>query len=188
MGKNPIRNRGAIRGADPHRAHMATSEAAMGKIGMAVKAGQAIPTNGREVRRQRTSDPSEVIAGMLLPSGGPKGFGLAFLIDLCDLLSAGAHGAAVQPLDGDPSSPDDSSHCSWRSMSRILAIRRWRGRTPLAPPGHPFRERQRACRNSSPRRTGIASAPMPQVRSTGVGSGRDATRMARECGFSATPL
>ena len=39
---------------------------------------------------------------MLLPAGGPKGFGLAFLIDLlCGLLSGGASGSAVQPLYGD---------------------------------------------------------------------------------------
>jgi len=48
---------------------------------------------------------------MLLPSGGPKGFGLSFLIDLlCGLLSGGASGAAVQPLYGDAAVPYDCSH------------------------------------------------------------------------------
>jgi LDH2 family malate/lactate/ureidoglycolate dehydrogenase len=48
---------------------------------------------------------------MLLPSGGPKGFGLSFLIDLlCGLLAQGASGAQVRPLYGDFSVPYDCSH------------------------------------------------------------------------------
>ena len=48
---------------------------------------------------------------MLLPASGPKGFGLAFLIDLlCGVLSGGATGSAVQPLYGNASTPYDSSH------------------------------------------------------------------------------
>jgi LDH2 family malate/lactate/ureidoglycolate dehydrogenase len=48
---------------------------------------------------------------MLLPSGGAKGFGLSFLIDLlCGLLSQGAFGAQVRPLYGDFSVPYDCSH------------------------------------------------------------------------------
>ena len=58
-----------------------------------------------------TTDPAEAIAGMLLPASGPKGFGLAFLIDLlCGVLSGGATGSAVQPLYGNASTPYDSSH------------------------------------------------------------------------------
>ena len=48
---------------------------------------------------------------MLLPSGGAKGFGLSFLIDLmCGLLSQGATGSQVRPLYGDFSVPYDCSH------------------------------------------------------------------------------
>ena len=58
-----------------------------------------------------TTNPTEAIGGMLLPSGGPKGFGLSFLIDLlCGLLSQGASGAQVRPLYGDFSVPYDCSH------------------------------------------------------------------------------
>ena len=62
---------------------------------------------GGQVRRQRDheSEPRRS-PGMLLPAGGPKGFGLAFLIDLmCGLLSGGASGSAVQPLYGDAARP-----------------------------------------------------------------------------------
>jgi LDH2 family malate/lactate/ureidoglycolate dehydrogenase len=58
-----------------------------------------------------TIDAREAIAGMLLPAAGPKGFGLAFLIDLmCGLLSGGASGSGVQPLYGDFTVPYDCSH------------------------------------------------------------------------------
>lgn len=91
---------------------MATSEAAMGKIRLAEKAGEAIPANWA-VRDDGspTTDAAEAIAGMLLPAAGPKGFGLAFMIDLmCGLLSGGASGQDVKPLYGDPAEPYDCSH------------------------------------------------------------------------------
>ena len=48
---------------------------------------------------------------MLLPAGGAKGFGLAFMIDMmCGLLSQGAFGAQVRPLYGDFGVPYDCSH------------------------------------------------------------------------------
>jgi LDH2 family malate/lactate/ureidoglycolate dehydrogenase len=84
----------------------------MGKIRMAEKAGEAIPgTWAVKADGSATTDPAEAIAGMLLPASGPKGFGLAFLIDLlCGVLSGGATGSAVQPLYGNASTPYDSSH------------------------------------------------------------------------------
>jgi len=91
---------------------MATSAVAMGKIRLAEKAGQAIPeTWAVRADGSATTDPKEAIAGMLLPAAGPKGFGLAFMIDLlCGLLSGGASGEKVKPLYGDPSVPYDCSH------------------------------------------------------------------------------
>jgi enamine deaminase RidA (YjgF/YER057c/UK114 family) len=84
----------------------------MGKIRVAEKAGEKIPgTWAVKADGSATTDPTEAIAGMLLPASGPKGFGLAFLIDLlCGVLSGGATGSAVQPLYGNASTPYDSSH------------------------------------------------------------------------------
>jgi LDH2 family malate/lactate/ureidoglycolate dehydrogenase len=112
VGNNPIAIAVPSAGPIPIVLDMATSEAAMGKIRMAEKAREAIPaTWAVKVDGSPTSNPSEAIAGMLLPSGGPKGFGLAFLIDLlCGMLSGGASGGAVQPLYGDAAVPYDSSH------------------------------------------------------------------------------
>ena len=82
---------------------------------------------GGQGGRQSDHDAREAIAGMLLPSAGPKGFGLSFMIDLlCGLLSGGASGDAreaalwrcrravrlVAPVPGD-------------RRRRILPIRQW---------------------------------------------------------------
>lgn len=112
VGNNPIAIAMPSDGPAPVVLDMATSEAAMGKIRMAEKAGQTIPaTWAVKADGGTTTDPAEAIAGMLLPTGGAKGFGLAFLIDLlCGVLSGGATGAGVQPLYGDTATPYDSSH------------------------------------------------------------------------------
>ncbi len=112
VGNNPIAIALPTAGKIPVVLDMATSEAAMGKIRMAEKAKGAIPiTWAVTTQGTPTTNPSEAIAGMLLPSGGAKGFGLSFLIDLmCGLLSQGATGSAVRPLYGDLRVPYDCSH------------------------------------------------------------------------------
>jgi LDH2 family malate/lactate/ureidoglycolate dehydrogenase len=112
VGNNPIAIAVPVDGPIRLVLDMATSEAAMGKIRMADKAGRAIPGNWAVQNDGRpTTDPKEAIAGMLLPAAGPKGFGLALMIDLmCGLLSGGAFGASVKPLYGDPAIPYDCSH------------------------------------------------------------------------------
>ena len=112
VGNNPLAIAVPTDGEIPIVLDMATSEAAMGKIRMAEKAKDPIPpTWAVTAQGLPTTNPTEAIAGMLLPSGGPKGFGLSFLIDLlCGLLSQGASGAQVRPLYGDFSVPYDCSH------------------------------------------------------------------------------
>lgn len=112
VGNNPLAIALPSEGPIPLVLDMATSEAAMGKIRLAEKAGQAIPANWA-VRNDGspTTDATEAIAGMLLPAAGPKGFGLSFMIDLmCGLLSGGSHGAGVTPLYGNAAVPYDCSH------------------------------------------------------------------------------
>jgi LDH2 family malate/lactate/ureidoglycolate dehydrogenase len=112
VGNNPLAIAVPTDGPIPIVLDMATSEAAMGKIRMAEKTGKAIPgTWAVKADGSPTTSPADAIAGMLLPSGGPKGFGLAFLIDLlCGLLSGGASGDKVSPLYGDFAVPYDCSH------------------------------------------------------------------------------
>ena len=112
VGNNPLAIALPTAGEIPVVLDMATSEAAMGKIRMAEKAKEAIPLNWAvTVNGEPTTNPTEAIAGMLLPASGAKGFGLSFMIDLmCGLLSHGAFGPQVQPLYGDFAVPYDCSH------------------------------------------------------------------------------
>jgi LDH2 family malate/lactate/ureidoglycolate dehydrogenase len=162
VGNNPIAIAIPTEGRIPIVLDMATSEAAMGKIRLAKEAGQAIPPSWA-VRNDGTptTDPREAIDGMLLPAAGPKGFGLAFLIDLmCGLLSGGATGADVKPLYGDPAIPYDCSHlyiaidvahfcdlstfraAAARAAERARSGRRAPGVTRLFTPGEPEWDRR----------------------------------------------
>ena len=106
VGNNPI----AIAvptAAEPIVLDLALSAGAMGKIRLAESQGQTIPAGWATTNEGiPTVDPGDAIKGMLLPAAGPKGFGLAVMIDLlAGGLSSGAIGDAVQPLYGDLSKP-----------------------------------------------------------------------------------
>src|SRR5437870_7865426 len=111
-GNNPIAIALPSTGSFPVEADMALSATAMGKIRLAAAAGQRIPEDWAVDSQGRpTTDPATAIKGMLLPAAGPKGFGLAFVIDLlCGGLSDGGVGADVRPLYGDPAEPYRCAH------------------------------------------------------------------------------
>jgi LDH2 family malate/lactate/ureidoglycolate dehydrogenase len=165
VGNNPLAIAVPTDGPIPVVLDMATSEAAMGKIRMAEKDGTPIPaTWAVKADGSPTANATEAIAGMLLPAAGPKGFGLALLIDLmCGLLSGGASGSAVQPLYGDAAVPYDCSHlfiaihtghfgdpgafraAAAAAAERIRAGRRAPGVAQLFAPGEPeWRKREQA--------------------------------------------
>jgi LDH2 family malate/lactate/ureidoglycolate dehydrogenase len=112
VGNNPIAIALPSAGEFPVEADMALSATAMGKIRLAAAAGESIPGDWAVDSQGRpTTDPAAAIKGMLLPAAGPKGFGLAFVIDLlCGGLSEGAVGAEVRPLYGDAAEPYRCSH------------------------------------------------------------------------------
>ena len=111
VGNNPIAIALPSAGDFPVEADMAMSATAMGKIRLAAAAGERIPEDWAVDSQGRpTTDPAAAIKGMLLPAAGPKGFGLAFVIDLLCGLSDGAVGAEVRPLYGDPAEPYRCSH------------------------------------------------------------------------------
>jgi LDH2 family malate/lactate/ureidoglycolate dehydrogenase len=111
-GNNPIAIALPSAGAFPVEADMALSATAMGKIRLAAAVGEPIPEDWAvDAQGRPTTDPAVAIKGMLLPAAGPKGFGLAFVIDLlCGGLSDGAVGAEVRPLYGDAAEPYRCSH------------------------------------------------------------------------------
>lgn len=116
-GNNPIAIALPSAGDFPVEVDMALSATAMGKIRLAAAAGQSIPADwAMAADGKPTTDPNAAIKGMLAPAAGPKGFGLAFVIDLlCGGLSGGAIGSQVRPLYGDPADP-------YRCAQLFLAI------------------------------------------------------------------
>ena len=165
VGNNPIAVALPTDDEIPLILDMATSEAAMGKIRMAAQANEPIPANWAVTADgEPTTNPAEAIAGMLLPSGGTKGFGLSLMIDLlCGLLSGGASGAEVRALYGNFAEPYDCSHLfiavdvtrfgspddfrrrAAAAARRIRSARRAPGVAELLTPGEPeWRRRQRA--------------------------------------------
>jgi LDH2 family malate/lactate/ureidoglycolate dehydrogenase len=117
VGNNPLAIALPTAGKHPVEVDMALSASALGKIRLAAAAGKSIPFDWAvNSEGQPTADPNEAIKGMLLPAAGPKGFGLAFMIDLlCGGLSGGALGAEVRPLYGQLAQP-------YRCSQLFLAI------------------------------------------------------------------
>jgi LDH2 family malate/lactate/ureidoglycolate dehydrogenase len=62
---------------------MASSIVARGKIRLAVKKGKQIPADwALDSQGLPTRDPAAAMKGTLLPIGGPKGYGLALIVDI----------------------------------------------------------------------------------------------------------
>ncbi len=112
VGNNPIAIAMPSESGPPVLLDMATSASAMGRIRLAQAAGEPIPEGwATEASGRPTTDAAEAIKGMLLPAAGPKGYGLAFMIDLfCGGLSSGAIGDEVKPLYGNASQPYGCAH------------------------------------------------------------------------------
>lgn len=112
VGNNPVAIAFPCADGAPLVLDMASSATAMGRIRLAESAGQPIPEGWAVDGEGRpTTDPATAIKGLLLPAAGPKGFGLALMIDLlCGGLSGGAIGAEVKPLYGDPAVPYGCAH------------------------------------------------------------------------------
>jgi delta1-piperideine-2-carboxylate reductase len=69
---------------------MATAAMAHGEVQIAAREGHSVPLGtGLDAKGQMTTDPAEILKGMLLPFGGYKGSAIALMVEL---LSAGAVG------------------------------------------------------------------------------------------------
>lgn len=89
---------------------MATSTSAMGKVLVAQAKGESIPTDwGINSDGEPTEDPNEVVA--LLPAAGPKGSGLALLIEtLAGVLAEAAFTTSIGNMYSDLSKPQNVGH------------------------------------------------------------------------------
>jgi LDH2 family malate/lactate/ureidoglycolate dehydrogenase len=84
---------------------MSASVVARGKIRLAAMSGESIPLGWAcDETGEPTTDPKRALKGSLLPLGGPKGSGLAMMIDiLSGVLSGSSYGRGLKSfheLDG----------------------------------------------------------------------------------------
>lgn len=91
---------------------MATSVAPRGKLEEAARKGFSIPEGWAVDRDGRvTLDPKEGLSGALLPFGGPKGYGLAILVDvLCGVMTGSDFGPDCGSLFADLDRPQNIGH------------------------------------------------------------------------------
>ncbi len=97
VGNNPIAYAVPTGGETPLVLDMATSVVAGGKLDVARLKGESIPLGWALDRDGNpTTDPVAARQGALLPLGGPKGYGLAVVLDiLCGVLSGGRFGKGL---------------------------------------------------------------------------------------------
>ncbi|WP_175414196.1 Ldh family oxidoreductase [Agrococcus sp. SGAir0287] len=109
LGTNPFAFAAPTSG-EPVSLDMATSTSAMGKVFVARAAGTSIPdTWGVDAEGRPTTDPHAVVA--LLPAGGPKGYGIGFLVEILGgVLSGAAIASGIGSMYDDFSKPQDVGH------------------------------------------------------------------------------
>lgn len=93
LGTNPVAAVFPRHNADPLMIDMSLSEVARGKLMVAAKAGQAIPSGwALDASGQPTTDPQAGLNGMMLAlGGGAKGATLALMVELLVSALIGAH-------------------------------------------------------------------------------------------------
>jgi LDH2 family malate/lactate/ureidoglycolate dehydrogenase len=93
FGSNPFSVAAPGGGVTPVVLDMSTSVVARGKIRRAIRMKERIPLDwALDAQGAPTEDPEAAMKGTLLPIGGPKGYGLAFFVDLiCGLLSGSSY-------------------------------------------------------------------------------------------------
>lgn len=105
---------------------MATTSIPYGKVALAQTEGREIPSDwGLDEEGNPTTDPNR-IAG-LHPIAGPKGSGLAMVIDIfCSILSGMPYGPHINKMYGEMDAPRKLGHfvCVW-DVRRIMPLERF---------------------------------------------------------------
>ncbi len=160
FGTNPISFAWPRPGKAPVVVDMATAAMALGEVQLAARGGHSVPLGtGIDANGQPTTDPNEILKGVLLPFGGYKGSAIALMVEL---LAAGAIGerfsfeaAEADIKDGGPprggefmlalspellAGPEWAAHCEgfFRRFdaiegARLPGTRRHRNRLSTAP-------------------------------------------------------
>lgn len=112
VGTNPLCIAVPRANGTPLVVDMATSATARGKIIVADQQGDRIPEGWAIDKEGRpTTDPAAALEGSVLPFAGPKGSGLAMMIDLlCGALLGGPTGHAIGNMYEDWTRPQEVGH------------------------------------------------------------------------------
>jgi delta1-piperideine-2-carboxylate reductase len=117
FGTNPISFSWPRPGKSPMVIDMATAATALGEVQIAAREGRTVPLGtGLDASGRLTTDPNEIIKGMLLPFGGYKGSAIALMVEL---LAAGAVGERFSFEAGETDNKDGGPP---RGGEFILAI------------------------------------------------------------------
>lgn len=99
LGTNPYTFCVPAGNREPMMLDMATSVVARGRIILAQQVGERIPEGWAvDPNGEPTTDPESALAGSVLPFGGPKGYGIALMVEV---MAAMFSGAASGPEIGD---------------------------------------------------------------------------------------
>jgi LDH2 family malate/lactate/ureidoglycolate dehydrogenase len=91
LGTSPFAAGAPAGGEAPFVLDMSPAVAARGKIRRAERRGERIPAGyALDAQGRPTTDPAEALRGVVLPIGGPKGSGLALLMDIFGGVVSGA--------------------------------------------------------------------------------------------------
>ena len=112
LGNNPLAIAAPSSGKNPLLLDMALSNVALGKILFAKNKGTEIPEGwGSDKNGIPTTDPSSVLdGGFILPVGGPKGFGLALMVELLTGVLSGGDFSKMIPSMYDITQKQSISH------------------------------------------------------------------------------
>ena len=91
---------------------MATTVAAYGKVKTAADRGETMPEGWMiDKQGQPLTDPTRASEGLLLPIGGPKGYGLSLIFGLlAGTLNGAAFGSDVVDFNADPKATTNTGH------------------------------------------------------------------------------
>ena len=122
IGNNPFSIAVPTYGEYPFVLDIALSAVSGGKLLLASKKGEKIPLDwGTDTDGRPTDDPDKAFKGFLLPAGGHKGLGIAYVIEIMTGLLNG--GVFLDAMKGMYKYPDDPSLTSHTMMAiNITAI------------------------------------------------------------------
>jgi LDH2 family malate/lactate/ureidoglycolate dehydrogenase len=112
VGNNPLSIAVPTFGEFPFVLDISLSAVAGGKLLLASKKGEKIPLDwATDSQGRPTDDPDKAFAGFLLPMGGYKGLGLAYVVDLmCGVITGGAFLQSMKGMYKYPNDPSLTGH------------------------------------------------------------------------------